>query len=172
MCLFEPHLPKTPEITSMTTQALAAPRLESTPCARCRSTGNRGGFACLTCEGSGAVLTKRGLAARDYMRRQLVKPAHEVVVGDVIHFTVGNLKIASRVNRVEVITGQPPRVRLHGVRKKTGDDIVASLAVGCLVSLAHTVDELVKVRADVEAYQAALTKTGDVRRNRLIAQAA
>jgi len=152
---------------------LAAPQLERTHCTRCNGSGTRGGFACMTCEGDGAALTKRGQAARAYMRSLLVKRAQEVTVGDVIHFTVGHLKIASRVNRIDILAGANIRVRLHGVRKKTGDDIAICLPIGRPVSMAYTVTELQVIRAKVEAYQAGLTKTGEVsRKPRITAQAA
>jgi hypothetical protein len=149
----------------MKTQTLAGPKFESNPCTRCNGAGQRKGFACVPCEGSGAVLTRRGRAAREYMRRLLVKPIQDVQVGDVIEFIIGNLKITSAVNRVELLSGS--RVRVHGVRKKTGDDIAVYHAVGKPIQMVYTVQELEVIRADVEAYQAGLTKTGVVAAKRL-----
>lgn len=148
----------------MTKTLIDAPRLESTPCAHCAATGLRAGIDCPRCHGNGSFLTKRGQAARAYMRTLLEKPATQVVVGDVAWFPVGGLKVATAVLRVELDVGPTRRIRLHGKRRKTDEDIAFTVATGGVVDLAYTPQELEEVRAKVEAYQAKLTKTGEVSR--------
>jgi len=146
----------------MTKRLMEAPRLESTPCAHCTATGLRAGVDCPRCHGLGSFLTKRGRAARAYMRTLLEKPGVSVVVGDVVWFPVGSLKVATAVLRVELDVGPTRRIRLHGKRRKTDEDIAFTVATGGLVDLAYTPQELEEVRAKVEAYQATLAKTGEV----------
>lgn len=148
----------------MTKTLMQAPKLESKACAHCVGTGLRATVECPRCHGTGSFLTKRGHAARAYMRTLLEKPAAEVAVGDVVWFPVGGLKVATAVLRIERDVGPTRRVRLHGVRRKTNDDIAFTLATNGAVELAYTPDELEEVRAKVEAYQATLTKTGEVSR--------
>ena len=144
----------------MTKTLMEAPRLESTPCAHCTATGLRAGIDCPRCHGNGSFLTKRGQAARAYMRTLLEKPAKEVAVGDVAWFPVGGVKVAAAVLRVELDVGPTLRVRLHGKRRKTGEDIAFTVATHGAVDLAFTPLELEAIRAKVEAYQATLTMKG------------
>lgn len=146
----------------MTKTLMEAPRLESTPCAYCAATGLRAGVDCPRCHGIGSFLTKRGRAARAFMQTLLEKNASEVAVGDVVWFPVGGLKVASAVQRIELDVGPALRVRLHGVRRKTNEAIAFTLATNGAVALAHTPQELAEVRTRVEAYQATLTKAGEV----------
>lgn len=157
----------------MTKTLMEAPRLESTPCGYCTATGLRAGVDCPRCHGNGSFLTKRGRAARDYMRTLLEKPGASVVVGDVVWFPVGGMKVAASVLRVELDVGPTHRVRLHGKRRKTGEDIAFTVATHGVVDLAFTPLELEAVRTKVEAYQATLKKTGEVsKRPRMLKRAA
>ena len=145
----------------MTKTLMELPRLESIKCAHCTGTGLRAGNDCPRCDGLGSFLTKRGKAASAYMRTLLEKLARDVAVGDVVWFPVGGMKVATAVLRVELNVGPTHRIRLHGVRRMTGDDIAFTVANGGLVDLAHTPQELAEVRAKVEAYQATLKKSGE-----------
>ena len=150
----------------MTKTLMEAPRLEATKCAHCTGTGLRACVECPRCNGNGSFLTKRGRAARAYMRTLLEKTASQVAVGDVVWFPVGGMKVASAVLRIELDVGPTRRVRLHGVRRKNNEEIAFTVATNGAVSLAYTPEELEEVRAKVEAYQATLTKTGEVARRR------
>lgn len=140
---------------------LQAPRFESCPCRHCTGTGMHNLVECPRCDGTGSFLTRRGLAARAYMKTLTERSAADVVVGDVVWFPVGGAKVATPVLRVELSVGTAQRVRLHGKRCGAGD---ISFAVGAqgAVELAHTPQELEAIRAEVEAHQTILTKNGDV----------
>lgn len=146
----------------MTKTLMQAPRLESKACTNCAGTGLRATVECPRCHGNGSFLTKRGKAARAYMRTLLERPVASVAVGDVAWFPVGGLKVASAVLRVELDVGPTRRVRLHGKRRKTGEDIAFTVATGGFVDLAYTPLELEAIRAKVEAYQDTLKQTGEV----------
>ena len=140
---------------------LQAPQFESGPCSQCAGTGMRALVECPRCDGNGSFLTRRGQAARAFMKTLTEKSAADIVVGDVVWFPVGGVKVATPVLRVEVSVGTVQYVRLHGKRRGAGD---ISFAVGAqgVVELAHTPHELEAIRVKVEAHQTTLTKNGDV----------
>lgn len=150
----------------MSKTLLQGPKLESKDCAYCAGARKRAGEDCPRCNGAGSFLTRRGRAARAYMNLLLIKPAAEIVEGDVIWFPVGGVKVASAVLRVERDVGPTGRIRLYGVRRMTNEEIAFTVAEHGTVDLAHTPQELEEVREKVEAYQASLTKTGSVSRRR------
>lgn len=141
---------------------MQGPRLETIACSLCAGTGQRVAIECPRCDGAGAFLTKRGAVARSHMKTLVEKPCASVVVGDAVWFPVGTGKVAATVLRVELDYGPCRRVRLHGKRRKTGDDIAFAVDKLGVVELAHTPHELEQIRAQVEAYQDTLTKNGDV----------
>lgn len=145
----------------MTKTLLELPRLESIKCNPCAGTGLRSGNDCARCAGLGSFLTKRGKAASAYMKTLLEKPASDVSMGDVVWFPVSGVKVATAVLRVDLNVGPTHRIRLHGKRRKTDEDIAFTVAKGGLVDLAHTPQELAEIRAKVEAYQGRLKKTGE-----------
>lgn len=150
----------------MSKTLLQGPKFEAKDCAHCAGTRVRSGEPCPRCNGAGAFLTRRGRAARAYMNTLLVKPGAETVVGDVIWFPVGGVKVASAVLRVEHGVGSTERIRLYGLRRMKNEEIAFTVAAHGTVELAHTPQELEEVRLKVEAYQASLTKTGSVSRRR------
>ena len=142
-----------------------APRFETQTCNRCKGSGHFSssamhGTKCYGCNGGGKQLTKRGKAARDFMRSRLIKAAAEVVVGDVVWFNMGTFKVSTSVLRIE--SGGVSRLEFHGTRKKTGEAIVAHLVFASQVEMAYTCQELEAIRDEVEAYQSTLTKAGSV----------
>jgi hypothetical protein len=107
------------------------------------------------------------------MRTLLEKPATQVVAGDVVWFPVGGLKVASTVLHIELNIGPANRVRLHGRRRKTNEEIAFTVATHGAVDLAFTPLELEAIRAKVEAYQATLTMKGlTSKRPRMLKRAA
>ncbi|MBD8671634.1 hypothetical protein [Pseudomonas lurida] len=142
-----------------------APRFETKQCARCKGTGrvtinDTASFKCHPCSGSGQQLTRRGKAARDYMRDRLIRPAAEIKLGDMVWFPVGSVKASAPVLQIE--TTDAGRIRLHGVRRKTSEPITYSLAPAGKVEMAYTCTELEVIRDEVEQYQASLAKAGAV----------
>lgn len=115
---------------------------------------------CHPCAGSGQQLTRRGKAARDYMRDRLIRPAAEIKVGDLVWFPVGSVKVSAPVQRIEKTDAG--RIRLYGVRRMTSEPITYSLTQAGKVEMAYTCTELEAIRDEVEAYQASLTKAGAV----------
>lgn len=95
------------------------------------------------------------------MKTLTEKSAADVVVGDVVWFPVGGVKVATPVLRVELSGGTAQYVRLHGKRSGAGD---ISFAVGAqgAVELAYTPQELEAIRVKVELHQTKLTKNGDI----------
>lgn len=142
-----------------------APRFETKPCSRCKGKGKLSicaseFYKCHACAGSGQQLTRRGKAARDYMRDRLIRPAAQIKVGDLVWFPTGDIKVSAPVDRIESIS--IGRLCLHGVRRKTGEPITCYLTSTGKVEMAYTCDELETIRDEVEAYQRTLTKAGTV----------
>jgi len=142
------------------------PSFETTDCTRCKATGlltTAGGREanCYTCAGTGNVLTKRGKMAREYMRGKLLVPALQVKRGDVVWFYTDHFSEGAQVTKVEH-NGRV--VRIYGQRAGTGQIMLAHVMDKAMVQWAHSEQELLAIRAEVEAYQAGLTKAGPPRK--------
>lgn len=142
------------------------PAFETTGCTRCKATGllppaGRREANCYTCAGTGNVLTKRGKMAREYMRNKFLMPAHQVTRGDVVWFYTEHFSEGAQVTNVEH-NGRV--VRIYGQRAGTGQVMIAHQMDTDMVQRAYSQHELLAIRAEVEAYQAGLTKAGPPRK--------
>lgn len=142
------------------------PVFDTTDCARCNATGTftttSGRQAkCYACAGTAKVLNKRGEMAREYMRRKLLVPAHQVKRGDVVWFYTDHFCEGAQVTQVEHV-GRV--VRIYGQRAGTGLVMIARQMYTDMVQRAYSQQELLAIRAEVEAYQAGLTKAGQPRK--------
>lgn len=96
------------------------------------------------------------------MRGRLLTPAHAINAGDKIWFCTelrkdfGQVVSIERVDHFLVLTGQ----------RLDGQSVTVRLRDTDQVQWAHTPDELLQIRAEVESYQASLTQTGYPRKQR------
>lgn len=142
------------------------PPFDTTDCPRCNATGKftttSGAPAnCYVCAGTAKVLNKRGEMAREFMRSKLLMPAHQVSRGDVVWFYTEHFSEGAQVTKVEHI-GRV--VRIYGQRAGTGQVMIARQMDTDMVQRAYSQHELLAIRAEVEAYQAGLTKAGQPRK--------
>jgi hypothetical protein len=106
---------------------------ENVPCPRCGGSGNYSfcqmhGSTCFKCGGSGAVLTKRGRAAQNYLndlrsvRADQLKPGDEIFDDGVPGFTRGGFGEVIFAGFVDSLNGRVFRVKATNVNWDTVPD--------------------------------------------------
>lgn len=143
------------------------PTFETTDCPKCQATGKRTTVSgtqinCFVCGGTTQVLTKRGEAARNYMRCRLLAPAATVKPGDLVWFYTDLFTETARVTKIE---RHGYIVRIHAERAGTRQPMIMRQLATDPVQWGYTAHELMKIRDQTEAYQASLTKAGAPRKH-------
>lgn len=128
---------------------------ESVTCARCCGTGKHSWCQqyrdkCFKCNGNGVMLTKRGLAAFNYMKQEVRKPITELNVGDLIeNGTMVITEIEDSGNLYYVTSEGTGALKCKSRMGFAHDDTV-------LIGMVHHTKE------EALEYQNKLTKTGNL----------
>lgn len=148
---------------------------ENTTCSRCGG-GGRMPFAvyggvCFKCHGRGAVLTKRGRAAQEWLNAQREKPLDQFVPGDLIYADgvdcIGKPGQFHRVISVEFMSGPEagykhlPDIKCVCVTCEKYS-IVGFMHQPRMTRFGLTGPQKDELRRRALAYQATLTKSGKV----------
>lgn len=135
---------------------------ESKPCSRCGGSGHYSfnlidGSRCYGCNGRGVTLTKRGLAARNWLDEKRKIRAADLKTGDLLWFDMSTFKCCERIQRIENID---TRLVISATRTKTGEPISWVCGPDYKLERGFSKEEKIRLRDAALAYQDTLTKLG------------
>jgi hypothetical protein len=152
---------------------------ESRTCPRCGGSGEYShceqyGTRCFKCQGRKQVLTARGVAAAEFFRASLCKPASEFKAGDRVYIDglfVAGWRVITEIKpepNFALVLAHAPRT-LQGGGSYTEPGIQEyGCSAGTMLRAAFTAEEKAPKMAAALAYQETLTKKGTVSKRKAV----
>jgi len=148
--------------------------LESKTCGRCAGSGRYGpscvyGGVCFKCNGNGAVLTKRGRAAQNFLNDLRMRKMSEFKVGDLIlseGFSAGSYNQPSFFARITEIVVEGDAIKIEAKHNQLGIARFEGNA-DSTYRKGFTNAEKVEQCKEALAYQETLTKAGTVAKRKV-----
>lgn len=170
--------------TTNATAKTTRPLFEAETCSRCGGSGRysycptmngpHGPWTCFRCQGQGACLTKRGVAAAEFYRRLRSKDAREIKAGDKVFIpghgwgVVESVEIGTtRYGKGEgdaqggIVWYDVPTITIRTNKVRT--TLILNDKTERIV-VAHGAERLAAMQAEALAFQETLTKAGTVRK--------
>ena len=157
-------------------------KLETLTCSRCGGDGRHSyclmyGDVCFKCRGSGRVCTKRGQAAKDFLKTLRSKRANQFKVGELFYMESGPFSKGGfcEIESIQIVTAAEAQAKGNSYTVDTMDiHFTAASKMGGYSGLtadsmrrrALTAEEKAATMKQALDYQDTLTKQGTVRKNR------
>jgi len=154
-------------------------KLEMQTCSRCGGCGRYSycqmyGDTCFKCGGSGRIYTKRGKAAKDFLKMLRSKRADQFKIGELFYmesgpFSGGGFK---RIQSISLVTAVDAQAKGNSYTVDTMDiqfvdgGGYSGLIADSMHRRALTAEEKLATMQQALDYQDTLTKQGTVRKNR------